>query len=217
MFILKESYQLALFPTYINTFYFDNKPFFDSMLKNFVECKKNRKHGGIYYEFVDSYTIDNLHEIKEFEELTNFIKECFKASLDRLDVDYTDVDIQSMWANINGNKDGGFHDLHLHANSYLSCVLYVNIPGKSGNLLFEDPRECKNMVVWDSKNSNESMEKYRSWELEPKQGMVVVFPSYLRHKVKRGAWEDGEERIAISANCFPVAKCTETSAAYTKR
>jgi uncharacterized protein (TIGR02466 family) len=208
-------HELALFPTYIYTYYFEQTYFFDTVKKYLIECKQNNIHGSIRYDEIDSYTtVDNLHEVKEFEYVTNIIKDCFKLTLDKLDIDYSDIDIQSMWANVNGNKIGGFHDLHLHANSYLSCVLYISTPEGSGNIVFEDPRDSKNMIVWDSKHSNNNMEKYGSWELEPKQGILVVFPSYLRHKVKRGSYKDGEERIAISANCFPISQCTQTSLRY---
>ena len=210
-----DSYEISIFPTYVNQFFLEKTPLFEQMTDRFIEIKHKKIHYGSHDNDIDTYcTKDNLHEIEEFTELTKIIKTCFDISLDRLDIKHQGANITAMWTNIHSNKNGGFHDLHLHANSYLSCVLYVNVPEGAGNILFEDPRERRNMVVWDSKNSNNNYEKYRSWEFSPKTAMLIVFPSYLRHKVRRGKYNDDEHRIVISANCIPNAECSETTLRY---
>ena len=210
-----DSYEIPIFPTYINTFFLEKTLLFEQMTDRFIEIKRKKIHYGSYDENIDMYcTKDDLHKIEEFNALTNIIKTCFDISLDRLDIKHQGANITSMWTNIHSNKNGGFHDLHLHANSYLSCVLYVNVPEGAGNILFEDPRECRNMFVWDTKNSNDNYEKYRSWEFSPKKAMLIVFPSYLRHKVKRGKYKDDEHRVVISANCIPNAECNQLTLRY---
>ena len=211
---IKDSHEIPIFPTYVNTFFLETNSF-EQISKKFVEGKQNKLYNGLYDENIDVYTTEHvLHEVEEFYELTDIVKRCFDISLNRLDINHQGADIISMWANIHGSKNGGFHDLHLHPNSYLSCVFYINVPEGSGNIFFEDPRECKNMVVWDSKHFSDNYEKYRSWQFTPKTGMIIVFPSYLRHKVKRGKFKDGEHRIVVSANCIPFAECKENTLRY---
>ncbi len=46
--------------------------------------------------------------------------------------------LDSLWVNL--LKPGGHHSAHIHPHSILSGTLYVEVPAKSGDIRFEDPR-----------------------------------------------------------------------------
>jgi uncharacterized protein (TIGR02466 family) len=81
-------------------------------------------------------------------------------------------------------KKGGHQKRHIHPESLVSGVIYIKLPTetadedkKEGNLLF--PSNCMKMVT-------------------PKEGMAVLFPSYLPHETVPISTDD--ERICIAFN-----------------
>jgi len=77
------------------------------------------------------------------------------------DVDY--------WAAV--HKDHIGHESHAHENSLVSGVYYARVPSNSGRIVFEDPR--------GSLSPFGRLQTY----FEPSEGDIVLFPSWLIHKV----------------------------------
>ena len=98
------------------------------------------------------------------------------------------------WANINGKGD--WNSTHNHPNCHWSGVHYVQVPQNSGQIAFFDPRPGINMLD----TSNEFLDLFRQIPrtVEPKEGMTVIFPSWLQHQVT--THEADEERISIAFN-----------------
>ena len=108
--------------------------------------------------------------------------------------DSNKVKMEAMWSII--NKKGSFNIQHNHPNSYLSAAYYVRHPEKSGNIRFFDPREQKNIRY-------PKIKKYTDLsaviiEKDPKEGDLLIFPSYLYHSVGENLSED--DRIIVSFN-----------------
>ena len=90
------------------------------------------------------------------------------------------------------NNDG-FHVNHFHPKGWLSSVYYVSLPdtldkkgkSKKGWLKFGEPAHNKYNLLPDK------------W-VQPKAGLLVLFPSYLYHSVDMSKTD--EERIVISFN-----------------
>lgn len=107
------------------------------------------------------------------------------------------------WANL--TRDGGYHNVHNHGNAHWSGVYYVSdnppVPGRpmSGKLEFVDPRPAATMLMLDH------MSIYGRQLLDPRAGVMVVFPSWLQHQVH--PYFGPGERISISFNvvAMPVA------------
>ena len=108
--------------------------------------------------------------------------------------DSNSVDIEGMWSII--NKKGSFNIQHNHPNSYLSSAYYVRHPEKSGSIKFFDPREQKSIRSPKIKNYGEL--SAATVEIEPKEGDLLIFPSYLYHAVAENLSE--ENRIIVSFN-----------------
>ena len=102
--------------------------------------------------------------------------------------------INNMWAIIN---TGGSANLrHQHGNSTISGAYYVRAPENAGDIIFYDPRPAPiysypNAVAPNSLNAQIN-------GISPKEGALVLFPSYLDHSVNEN--KSNEERIVISFN-----------------
>eukprot|EP01038_Epipyxis_sp_PR26KG_P007932 gene7932-10765_t len=88
-----------------------------------------------------------------------------------------------IWCSVHAN--GSYHQAHHHASSVLSGVFYITSPPKSGSIVFEDPR-----------GSHPPFGK--TLEIQPKPGDLVLFPSWLIHRVSPTL--TNEPRISISFN-----------------
>ena len=98
-----------------------------------------------------------------------------------------------MWA-IN-HKDA-FNEKHHHGNSSLSAAYYVKADENAGDIVFFDPRPANVFCHPFAKEVNKYNAQVQS--VTPKAGTLVLFPSYLEHKVNPNL--SNEERIVISFN-----------------
>jgi len=103
-----------------------------------------------------------------------------------------EAELTEYWFSI--NRKNNFNWAHNHPNSFFSAVFYIKSPENSGNLIFErsDPlREWLEINSVNEKNSNFATFK-------PKPNDLIIFPSYLKHKVEQNNTDD--DRISISFN-----------------
>ena len=101
---------------------------------------------------------------------------------------------------INVNRAGDFNVLHCHPGCFVSATYYVQVPPdmKGGELVFRDPRgpavamyETPGIELpWVGSGSG--------IPFTPATGHLVIFPSWLEHRVER--FEGEGERISIAFN-----------------
>jgi uncharacterized protein (TIGR02466 family) len=103
--------------------------------------------------------------------------------------------LDSLWANL--LKSGGHHSGHIHPNSIISGTFYVEVPGNSGAIRFEDPRLPLMMSAPPrQKDAPEELQPFVS--IEPRPGLLLMWESWLRHEVLPGTRRG--ERLSISFN-----------------
>jgi uncharacterized protein (TIGR02466 family) len=86
-----------------------------------------------------------------------------------------DMYIESNWvAKISTN--GSMHS-HTHPFSFLSGCYYFKTTGGEGDLVFENPNS---IMDWVDPYSDIWPNNYR---ITPEEGLMVIFPSWLRHRV----------------------------------
>ena len=110
------------------------------------------------------------------------------------DIKKQEVKITGMWAII--NKKNSSNAIHIHSNNYISAAYYVKAPINCGDIVFYDPRSAATYRYPKISKTNKLNSNMVSFQ--PKEGMLVLFPSYLQHSVNVNKTD--AERIVISFN-----------------
>ena len=104
--------------------------------------------------------------------------------------------VTGLWFNINPKYS--LNNLHTHCNCDFSAVYYIQVPKNSGNIIFENPNAVmlhqgfyQNEFNYNEFNSN-------SYEIQPQDNMLILFPSYLPHRVEQNLSD--KDRISLSFN-----------------
>jgi len=95
-----------------------------------------------------------------------------------------------------GMVSGDFHKRHFHPHSILSGVLYLNVPEGSSKIRFYDPSTLKKYTKLEIETDSETNWEY--FELPPKKGMILVFPSWLEHEVLEN--KSQQDRMTVVFN-----------------
>ena len=195
-----KNYQIyKLFPTPVFHFRVENYQKLNTELENYILNlrKKNEKgqkksNAGGWHSH--NFDLNNDNTAKKFSKIfEEFYK---KVIINEMGWKYDSnkVKMKGMWSII--NKKGSFNIQHNHANAYLSSAYYVRHPEKSGSIKFFDPREQKNIRYPKIKNYTDISAVIT--EITPKEGDLLIFPSYLYHSVGENLSED--DRIIVSFN-----------------
>ena len=104
------------------------------------------------------------------------------------------VRVTNCWSII--NKKFASNAGHIHANSLISSAYYIRASEDSGKIIFDDPRPgatikkgpYKSLSPWNEGNVS----------IQPKEGLLIMFPSYLVHHVQPNM--SNQERIILSFN-----------------
>ena len=186
-----------LFPTPVWTIHLENYKNINEQMFNYIKSKQDIDPSGI-----NKSNVKGWHS-KDFDlndiDPQNFIKFILPA-IEQVMIDMNwekqkqTTKINNMWAIINF---GGSANLrHQHGNSTISGAYYVRAPKNSGDIVFYDPRPAP---VYSHPNiSNPNFLNAQVNSITPKEGALVLFPSYLDHSVNENL--SNKERIVISFN-----------------
>jgi uncharacterized protein (TIGR02466 family) len=103
--------------------------------------------------------------------------------------------LDSLWVNL--LKSGGHHSGHIHPHSIISGTLYVEVPPAAGAIRFEDPR-LPLMMAAPPRRKDATDELQTFVTVEPRDGLLLLWESWLRHEVLAGTGRG--ERLSISFN-----------------
>jgi hypothetical protein len=106
------------------------------------------------------------------------------------------VNIHESWCHITQN--GGYHDMHIHPNSAWSAIYYVDagdsdVETRSGLNRFYAP-----WTVAYSDISTRYCSEVSSIDIQPQDGSLVVFPSWLPHAAT--PYQGTRPRVVIAFN-----------------
>jgi uncharacterized protein (TIGR02466 family) len=110
------------------------------------------------------------------------------------DIKKNELKFTGMWSII--NPKNASNSRHIHSNNYISAAYYVKSPSNSGDIIFYDPRSAN--VIRSPTISSQNKLNSTTFNVTPKEGLLVLFPSYLHHSVNIN--KSDEERIVISFN-----------------
>tara|TARA_A100001015_G_C15044442_1_gene742480 strand:- start:2515 stop:3108 length:594 start_codon:yes stop_codon:yes gene_type:complete len=186
-----------LFSTPIWTFSLDNYNKINEEMYSFIKDEQFKDQKGISKSNVSGWHSKdfNLNE----SEIQNFIG-FISPSIEQVMVDMNwekekqTIKISNMWAIIN---TGGSTNLrHQHGNSTISGAYYVRAPKDCGEIVFYDPRPAP--VYSYPKAISTNLLNAQVNGISPKEGALILFPSYVDHSVNKN--QSNEERIVISFN-----------------
>ena len=87
------------------------------------------------------------------------------------------------WATV--HRSSMSHGAHEHNDAKFSGIYYLQVPEGSGNLVLQDPRSASTMI----------------YEIEPKEGEIILFPSWLRHEVAPSHFDESRtSRVSLAWN-----------------
>ena len=186
-----------LFPTPVWTLTLDNYKEINEKMFNFIKSEQKKDQLGIKKSNVKGWHSKDF-DLKE-EDPQNFIAFILPA-IEQVMTDMNwerkkqTVKIDNMWAIIN---IGGSANLrHQHGNSTISGAYYVRAPENCGDIVFYDPRPAA--VYSHPTVTNPNLLNAQVNGIKPKEGALVLFPSYLDHSVNENL--SNNERIVISFN-----------------
>lgn len=135
--------------------------------------------------------------------ITHVLMHVVKSTLPSFTLQTHDIHGQG-WVNI--NPKGGFNTPHDHTGFHWSGCYYVTVPestnDRSGMIEFLDPRGSTGIRA-----PQVSMLFAPKFQLRPKAGTMLIFPSYLRHWVYPN--QDDEDRISIAFNARIVERAAD--------
>ena len=108
--------------------------------------------------------------------------------------------ITNSWVNIYGRGDQA--GAHLHHNSLLSGVLYLQSPGDGGEIVFHKDLHGQNVfpLAVDPEVVSSNIYNCRSWGYKPATNDICIFPSYLSHSVQPN--DSDQLRWVLAFNTF---------------
>jgi uncharacterized protein (TIGR02466 family) len=144
---------------------------------------------------------ETLHQVEDLRPLFEYICQMgFKAVSD-LDFIDCDIALTSAWLNVNQDKRCMISQ-HIHGEVF-SGVFYLSVPRESGKISIVNlgiNRMWKGLSLVSEKNQFTA----ESIKIDPIEGNIILFPSYLPHSVETNN-HDGE-RISISFNIIALPK-----------
>lgn len=209
---LRLEQTMDLFPTPVVQFSLE-RPDLDADLSAAVErlqasepqTPKDRVGGQGYFEW-QSRT--DLQGEAPFSVLADVVLGAADEALTSLGHVPTRLHLTELWANV--GEGGGSHAAHGHPNSFLSAVYFLEVPDGSGALQFVDPRP--QAQVFSLEVATPSLRNARLVAVEPAPSRLVVFPSWLTHRVEVNRGEG--RRVSLAANLLPVGTVGRPTMGY---
>ena len=142
-----------------------------------------------------------LQTVEEFRPLFEYVCQMAYKSIADLDFLECDVALTGAWVNFNDSRQC-MNSEHVHTDTF-SGVFYLQAPEGSRKLSIVNPGINKmwngcQLVAQKNQFTGETI------RIEPVEGNIILFPSYLPHSVETNDHDD--ERIAISFNIIALPK-----------
>lgn len=142
-------------------------------------------------------------------QITKVLIHVAKTTLPAFTLETHDIQGQG-WVNI--NPKGAFNTPHDHTGFHWSGCYYVSVPNaqveRSGLIEFLDPRGSTGIRAPEV-----SLLFSSKYQVRPRAGTMLIFPSFLRHWVYPN--QDEEERVSIAFNARIIERNKPDSGSLT--
>lgn len=140
----------------------------------------------------------DIHKNKEFLPFLNYLNDGLENCVKFYHLNPKGFYIDTCVVNI--GFQNSYHNSHTHPDTHMSGVLWVQIPPKSGEFVFENPLifgQNKMLSLLD-KNIAKNENMYQSYHIDPIEGYILFFPPNLRHSVNLNT--NNLDRITMGFN-----------------
>lgn len=142
-----------------------------------------------------------LHSKEELAPLFNYISTLANHAAEDLNFAERNIFITSSWVNYNDSRQA-MNSQHIHGDVF-SGVFYLKVPEGSGKLSIVNPGINMMWMGFDL-TTEKNQFTAESVKIEPEEGQILLWPSYLPHSVETNDHDD--ERISISFNVIMIPK-----------
>jgi uncharacterized protein (TIGR02466 family) len=149
--------------------------------KNILENKKTFKKD--IGDLTKVHHSSCLINIKEFNEIKNFVLNQCPSILDQMGYDVSNhkMMMTEMWVQEFPEKGGGYHEAHEHSNNHISGFYFLKSSEKTSFPIFHDPRYGKTMMQLPEKNKNDITFINDSINYKVAPGTLILFPAFIKH------------------------------------
>ena len=177
----------------------------ENLLSEIYQWRENdevnvvRSNNGGWHSPTDIFNKEEPGLRRVCQMMINCFGRCTKAIAPEFVIENFDMKGEG-WVNV--SPQHGFNVPHDHPGYTWSGVYYVSLPEKkdpksrSGNIELLDPRTNTAAMATDIARSSQYFSPKRT--LTPQNGMILIFPSYLRHWVYPN--DEETDRISMAFN-----------------
>jgi len=129
-----------------------------------------------------------------------FVYNCERiAEESQWDLTSNEIRVSDLWAHV--TPPGRNTQCHHHLPDHLSCAYYVKTPQDCGNLRLLDDRKYR---IGEPDSTTPNAMTGHWMEVPAKEGLMVIFPSWLNHQVSEN--RANEARVSLSMNAALLPK-----------
>ena len=143
-------------------------------------------------QYSDFFNEQKDFKLEELPELHNVILGAIDLFVQQTNI-FVNQDTMGYWTQDYREK-GQHHELHAHGVSGISGVYWIQANDAAGQFIFHNPDPINEFV------SKHEDSKYLSSKiyLKPTAGMLILFPSYIKHEVEPS--KEGAIRATLAFN-----------------
>ena len=190
--MIKNIFTTAIYQTELN---FDVDLLTDKVYQIYEENKNIKSDW--YCDTWNSLLNHNLIEDKHFNNLLYEISNNVKIFSKEYQLEENKkLACSAAWVNI--SKQNNFQEFHNHANSHFSVLFYIKTKKNCGNIIFKNTEAFFDMFTLPVKKDSYNILNCKTYSVEPKDNMLLIFRSNLQHMVEKNI--SNSDRISLSAN-----------------
>jgi uncharacterized protein (TIGR02466 family) len=170
----------------------DYKDSFLTCVRNFKERNPQGENKSNVSGYQSPFTLQGEEELRP---LFQYVCEMAIQAVQDLNFIDNNIFLTHAWVNFNDTRQC-MNTEHVHGEVF-SGVFYLKTPPESGKLVLTNPGLNR---LWSGCELIKEKNQFtgESLRIEPEEGSIILFPSYLPHSVETNNHDD--ERISISFN-----------------
>ena len=189
-------------PIYSIPFWNSEYPEFEQHQEMFLDAvlKFKENNTSVHKTNISGYQSPaSIHRVPELQPLFQHICEMAYQAISDLDFIDCDIALTSAWLNVNDSRQCMISE-HIH-KEILTGSFYLKFPPESAKLTI---RNLGMNSMWRGLDLVKEKNQFtgETIKIEPEEGNIFLFPSYLPHSVETN--DHDEERISISFNIIAL-------------